>query len=133
MSYIEATFISRKNYDELEPERKQENEYEIDEFYVAMFSLASNPDKFEAAKLPLKFKDVARLDSGLYLSSLALFNSRLESTAICLGEFSNGYWIDVRQKVTVSKIPVLHSYIRDYDTELDSDLRILTSRLSLVA
>jgi len=133
MSYIEASFISRRIYNASENERLQEHDLEVDELYVAMFALANNTQGSEAAKLPVEFKDIARTDSGMYLASLALLDKRLKPTVECVGDFYDGYWVDVRERIVINEIQPLHCYVRTYNPNVDADLQIASEKLSLVA
>ena len=131
MSYVEAAFIPRRAYDALEEERVQGEEIFPGELYVAMFALAKNRQKREAAKLPVEFKDVAETESGLHIASLAILTRQREVSLSCVGEFRDGYWIDVREHMVVTSVPAKHrypptgSYVRTFDPHIDSDLRMV--------
>jgi len=132
MSYVEASFISRKEYYDQEEERLQNELPDVNELYIAMFTLVKNAEKREAAKFPCQFKDVIELEEegASYLGSLMILNMKLEPMVKCVGKFCDGYWLDSNGQViavdtTLSKqYPPDESYVRDFNSELDSDLNI---------
>lgn len=132
MSYLEAIITTKQAYRATEDERITD-EYALDSLYVAMFDLVDNPDMFEAAKLPINFYETTRFESGVYLASLGLLNCNEEVTVKCEGEFSDGYWQDVGKCVAINGVAVLHSYVRDYNRDLDANLLLSAANMCLTA
>lgn len=127
MSYVEAGFIKRNVYDALEEERLQGHELYPGELCVAMFALAANAQRKEAAKLPMEITDVVERDSGLHVATLGLVNRRrTEIGKTFVGQFRDGYWVDVESCMVVTTSAVRYKttegYVRSYDPHVDSDL-----------
>ena len=137
MSYLETAFISRNEYKTSESKRLVENEMVADELYTAMFALANNRRKHEAAKLPIKLLDIAIFKAGPYIASIGLLDQDLQVWEEKEATFSNGYWSDV-SKVdlwdyrTGDRLAIEQAHIKPYRDEIDDDLYSLNSSQDLV-
>lgn len=129
MSFIEASFIPRQEFDHHEADRYQEEQLEADQLYSAMFALNSLKTAHEAATLPARMLDVARLRSGLHVIRIAILNGDLETTHIRDGRVIEGYWVDVNDKISIIeastdkqvRIPISSCYFKSYGTDIDFD------------
>jgi hypothetical protein len=138
MNYLEGAFIKRSEYIASEDERIKEHELhaELDSetFYLAMLDLDVNSNKLEAVKLPVKFRDMARAESGIYLASIAIYDCDLNFAGTNIAELKDGYWNNVRQSgIRISTVPVKSGYFRDHGDALEGELQALTTAILLPA
>lgn len=132
MSYIEATFIPRREYDATEEERIQSIELVVDELYIAMFSLVPNESKKEAAKLPAKIKEIRKTEAGIYIASVGLMNMDLREVVTCSAKLLDGYWRDIREeRISFDNILANTCYFKKHGDTMDDELQAISTGVSL--
>lgn len=137
MTYPEAIFCKRQEYEEFENDRLDCEDLTVGELYSTMFLLDENANRREAAKLPARVQGIAR-EAGLYVVRLTFYDQDFKPTVKTDGQFEGGMWVDVRDKITVTDkqadkqyIPS-ESYIMPYEDPDEKALQEIAAQNSLV-
>jgi hypothetical protein len=136
MSYLESAFIPIEEYSASEKKRLLEGEFAVDAFYTAMYALAPNYHKYQAAKCSVQLLKIERRTSGLYKVIVGLLDLDLKLCGQRNATFLNGHWTNADDMLVycdsqAEGLAVEMAHIKSYRDEFDKGLDNLEVSLSL--